>query len=469
MKRKISFFGIALMLVSSFSSCTTKNNTEEKKIVTENVSEDPIRNPWVMHNLNNDYLIANSLNPGDVNKDGFDDYAVIDENQGLQTIVFHPGDLNKVREPWPRLLLGKTGNPEYSCLGDLDGDGNIDLIVVEGDDLEMGFKTGVAVFWNPGKEKLLDPEAWIRGGHIPGTEGQQYLYSEVHDINGDGFSDIIVGGRRHSVTKEYSGIMWIEAPKNEADRRNLNKWEIHYIDKNALSGHGFVTTDIDQDGDNDLVLANADWDTSTWDQELYWYENPGDGSSAQKNPWPQHRIWRSSEFYAKPQVGIGDIDGDGLTDLVTQTQNSIHVFFKKSIDPVDWEHKVIMKPDHTQWIGRPVKIEDLNSDGKMDIVGMLIHNDGNLPKEKASVFWMEYKDNPRGEWTTNVIKWSDGYNSRHQWTGEKWDHCLFVDVDKDGDKDIVGNVEEHYFTKENEERESFFSVVWFENPTKTAK
>lgn len=432
----------------------------------DKLPSDTVRQNWDMHEIRTDYLIANSLNAGDVNKDGFDDYAVIDENLGLQTIVFHPGETSQVREIWPRLLLGKTGNPEYSCLGDLDGDGNIDLIVVEGDDLEMGFKTGVAVFWNPGEEKLMDPDAWENAGHIPGTEGQQYLYSEVHDINGDGLSDIVVGGRRHSLTKEYAGIMWIEAPKAEADRRELSRWQIHYIDKNALSGHGFVTTDIDQDGDEDLVLANADWDTSTWDQELYWYENPGNGSAAQKQPWKSHRIWKSAEFYAKPQVGIGDIDGDGLVDLVTQTQNSIHLFFKLSIQPLEWEHVVLMKPDHTQWIGRPVKLEDINGDGKMDIVAMLIHNDGNLPKEKASVFWMEYQDDPRGDWTTNVIKWSDGYNSRHQWTGEKWDHCLFVDVDRDGDKDIVGNVEEHYFTDENDQRESFFSVVWFENPTK---
>jgi len=38
----------------------------------------------------------------------------------------------KPRLSW--IILEKTGNPEYSCLGDLDGDGGADLIVVEGDD-----------------------------------------------------------------------------------------------------------------------------------------------------------------------------------------------------------------------------------------------------------------------------------------------------------------------------------------------
>jgi hypothetical protein len=459
----------ASVLLLGMNACTqnSSSNPGSETAQTDNRGADPVREPWPMHHVNNNYLIANSLNPGDVNQDGYSDYAVIDESLGLQTIIFHPGANGNVRDEWPRVVLGKTGNPEYSCLGDLDGDGNLDLVVVEGDDLEKGLDTGVRIYWGPDKSRVTDPEAWVSAGHIPGTQGEQYLYAECHDVNGDGALDIVVGGRRHSVTKKYAGVQWLEAPINPADRKDIRKWKHHFIDPDALSGHGFVFTDIDQDGDMDIVLANADWDTSAWDRELYWYENPGSGSAAQKKPWKKHSVWRSAEFYAKPQVGIADVDGDGLEDICTQTQNSIHLFLKKSLNPVSWEHIVISKPDETQWIGRPVKMVDLNGDGKINIVGMLIHNDGNLPKDKASVFWMEYEgDKPTAtNWKTNVIKWSDGYNSRHQWVGEKWDHCLFYDVDGDGDLDIVGNVEEHYHRNEGEAR-SFFSVVWFENPVK---
>ena len=176
-------------------------------------------------------------------------------------------------------------------------------------------------------------------------------------------------------------------------------------------------------------------------------------------------MWKKKEFYPKPQVGVGDYDGDGLTDLVTQTQNFVYFFRKTSKDPVQWERIALEKPEFIQWIGRPVAFGDVNGDGRLDVVGALIHNDGNLPRDKASVFWIENNGGSPESWKVYPLKWSDGANTRRQYVGEKWDHTLMVDVDRDGDLDIVGNVEEHY-RRVDGERRSVFSVVWFENPGK---
>jgi len=78
---------------------------------------------------------------------------------------------------------------------------------------------------------------------------------------------------------------------------------------------------------------------------------------------------------------------------------------------------------------------------------------------------MEYSGNKPGKdnWTTHVIKWSDPIFSGKRFQGEKWDHCRFDDVDKDGDLDIVGNCEEHYKFVPGKQNQTLVGVVWFEN------
>lgn len=142
---RILIIACCMILLMQCKSPTTQSNTEEPVVA--------INKPWKMHHINDDYVIANSLNAADVDKDGYMDYAVIDEWLGIQTILFHPGKDGDIRAKWDRVNLGKTGNPEYSCLGDLDEDGNVDFIVVTGDDLEVGYSTGVGLFWGPKRAK----------------------------------------------------------------------------------------------------------------------------------------------------------------------------------------------------------------------------------------------------------------------------------------------------------------------------
>jgi hypothetical protein len=118
-----------------------------------------------------------------------------------------------------------------------------------------------------------------------------------------------------------------------------------------------------------------------------------------------------------------------------------------------------------------IAIADLNQDGKKDIICMTIHNYGNNERGKASVFWMEYygREPSADNWITHIIKMSDGYFTGQTFRGEKWDHCRFVDIDDDGDLDIIGNCEEYYQSVDNHEggkasrRVTQLGVAWFEN------
>lgn len=70
----------------------------------------------------------------------------------------------------------------------------------------------------------------------------------------------------------------------------------------------------------------------------------------------------------------------------------------------------------------------------------------------------------RNFWKTHVLKLSLGIFSETTFQSEKWDHMTFIDLDNDGDLDIIGNCEE-YYKRDGDDRKTLLGVVWFENPT----
>lgn len=422
-------------------------------------SSDLIEENWELHRIDTPpFSLPNGLDPADVNQDGFPDFITNYEWDGYIRVAFYPG-IEKVKEPWPAITIAISPNAESAAFGDFDGDKNPDAVIAHGE--EFFNKSGIQIIWGPNAENALNPDAWINGGNIPSSEGLgHYHYIKSRDINGDGVVDIIVGGRG---VNPKAGLKWFEAPLQKAERKDLSKWILHYIDSDLESGHGFTFGDLDNDGDDDIVVCNSDWDTKDKDEMIVWYENPGNGTETQKQAWPKNILYQGPEFYTKEQVDIEDLNQDGNQDIIVHTIENIYYFRNNGTIPVSFEHIIIPKITEAQHRCRPIKITDLNRDGKWDILGMLIHHDGALPKEKAAVFWMEYEgDKPESDnWKTHIIKWGDNFPGFGTWNGEKWDQIFIYDIDQDGDPDIVANCEEY-----NQFNRVFLAVVWFENKMK---
>jgi hypothetical protein len=451
---------------------------------------------WPMHPIDGRYRGANALGGADVNGDGHTDYITNYEFDQRWVVELHPGDGADVRTSWPTvevwrpdpLVEGNGKNSESTALGDVDGDGNIDAVGAHGfSDIAAfeGSAPGVHVVWGPSPDRVTDPSAWVDGGWVPATVDVGHPHwIAAHDVNGDGLTDIAVGGRLQgggggyenpdipSGNQTFTGIGWLEAPADPAQRRNLDQWRFHRIDADAFSGHGFVFADIDGDGDDDIVDANADFDTPQDQEDVAWYENPGNGSDAQRGEWTRRQLYNSPDFYAKPSVAVGDIDGDGAPDIVTQTNDDL-ILFRQTDEPGSFETVTIPKPPEIAWRSRAVRLADIDGDGDLDIVGMLIHEDNQLPADKAAVYVLLNEGQPWSAdgWRLLPIKWGSGETMLVPGFGEKWDQVDVVDVDGDGDLDIVANCEE-WWAEPKGEVAPFFSpdlatssvaVVWFEN------
>ena len=96
---------LSIIMIISITSCSYEQKAQ--------LEYGAGKTGWPMHHIDNALYNHNSLSPGDVDKDGFTDYAVIHEGPDKYTIVFHPGKNGDVRKPWKKVTIGEGGNPEY--------------------------------------------------------------------------------------------------------------------------------------------------------------------------------------------------------------------------------------------------------------------------------------------------------------------------------------------------------------------
>jgi len=453
--------------------------------------------PWPMHPIDGRYRGANALGAADVNGDGHRDYVTNYEFDQRWVLALHPDDERDVRRSWPTVEIwkpdpfesGNGKNPESTTLGDFDGDGNVDAAGAHGfSDIAAfeGSAPGVHLVWGPPADQVSDPGAWVDGGWVPDTVDVGHPHWVfAHDVNGDGLTDVTVGGRQHGGGGGYenpdspngngtfTGLGWLEAPVDEAARRDLSAWTFHHIDADAPSGHGFVFADLDGDGDDDIVDANADFDTPEEAEDVAWYENPGAVSAGLEGEWRRTVLLRSDQFYAKPSVAVGDLDADGDLDIVSQTDRELVLFRNRGEEPLAFDTVAVAKPEEIAWRSRPIRLADFDRDGDLDMVGMLIHDANDLPSTKASAFLLLNQGDPftNDGWQLVPVKWGPGPTMALPGFGEKWDQVDVTDVDGDGDLDVVANCEEWWASPQFEAAPFFtpdltvssVAVVWFEN------
>lgn len=438
---------------------------------------------WPMHLVDGRWRGANALGLGDVDGDGLTDAVTNYEFDQRYVVALHPPAGEDPRGPWPTIDLPSTtarpgagSDTEHATLADLDGDGRLDVIGAQGGHptpFWEGFEPGVRVYWAPPPgTPVTDASAWTDGRRIPASlDAGHQLYVDTRDLDADGATDIVVGGRQLFLGGPYTSLYWLEAPADPADRRDLGAWVRHPIDADAWSAHGFRWGDLDGDGDDDLVNANADFDTPDPEDAVGWYENPGPATAAD-GEWAYHEITREPALEPKPGLAVADLDGDGRTDVVTQTARHVLVLRNDPGAAGGFTRVEIPKPAATQQFSRPIRVVDLDGDGRLDLVGGLVHEDGLLATDHYAVFWMRHDGDPLdpGGWTTHPIRFGPGRTMLLGAFGEKWDHIEPVDVDGDGDLDLMANSEEWWV---NDGLEATFfdtvtgiesqSVVWFEN------
>ncbi len=239
--------------------------------------------------------------------------------------------------------------------GDFDGDGDIDLVVaVFGGPLQGQ----VLYLENDGSQNFTDYELLAVSGtiHVP-----------VHDFDGDGdldFAAIVTQDEEEVLAFVNDGSGY----RNGCQRHRLfSTWNFD------LGGAGMIASDLDQDGDQDLILSLGDNlelmhnYPQPW-HGCIWLENLGNWKFA------SHRIANIGGVYA---ASTADIDSDGDVDVVVASM--FNDWSQENAASVLWLENDGQQNFRTYQIAsNPVQLAtincaDLNGDGIEEIVTGSFH------------------------------------------------------------------------------------------------
>ena len=268
--------------------------------------------------------------------------------------------------------------------GDIDGDGDIDVIGAASYDDNL-------VWW----ENLdASGDYWLEHLISAGSEGA--CTAHATDIDGDGDTDVLCGCWYGSALDE--NLAWWE---NDDDTGT--GWTMHMIDRNFHDLNSTCLADLNSDGLIDIVgSSNQLGSIRCWikldETGLYW-----------------EQCTVTADFYGACSVHSQDIDGDGDMDIAaTGIYEAVMWFDNSDGTGTAWiEHPI----DSLAVSAVSVHAMDVDCDGDQDILAASMND--------SEVKW--YENAPTVGWVQHIVD-----------TGFDLACCLCSeDVDGDGDDDPI--------------------------------
>jgi hypothetical protein len=295
-------------------------------------------------------------------------------------------------------------NPQSVAVGDLDRDGDLDIVVVDN-------RPGSALAGSASVRINNGAGVFTTVGTVPVGRGPYQVV--LANLDYDGLLDIFTANSNHD--PGATGTVSV--------RRNLGFGNYYVADQEVPVGnnpHGIAIGDVNGDGDLDIVAANYTAGTSTATSTVsvrlkqgVYFATSGQEVAVGSQPL---------------NVALGDLDSDGDLDLVTSSSNgtTASVRFNDGLGVFSGKLEVSVGFNPHQ-----VVLGDVDGDGDLDLL---------------TANYYDYT-NPRNDYTSSVVavRLNDGkgaFSGTQQVSvGQGARSLALGDADGDGDLDVFATNE----------------------------
>jgi len=257
---------------------------------------------------------------GDVNGDGYSDVIVGGPSyfDGSNTVgaafVFY-GSAVGITATGMDLEAGAVNASSFGysvgCAGDVNGDGYADVIIGE----PGGFTTqpGAAYVFLGTASGLSGTPVWTGGG-VQASAGYGSSVAGAGDVNGDGYSDVLVGApRKDNIGQTDEGhVMYYQgSPNGLSASGTLDQTQSSAFFGTSVSAAG----DVNGDGFSDVIIGAPQYDNGQTNEGRAYVYYGGTGGL------PFTASWIIENNIALSLLGTsvstaGDVNGDGYSDVI---------------------------------------------------------------------------------------------------------------------------------------------------------
>lgn len=307
---------------------------------------------------------ANTMALGDVDQDGDPDLFWGDFFEAGLLYIENTGTcarpvLRGAPRPFPLRAPVATSGYNAPALGDTDGDGDLDLV--------MGVLGGA---FNPNRttvDNLWHFEQDASGGFtattaqlLPALDVGSESLPAITDLDGDGDLDILVSNKIESTSTRTAALYAFENTGSPRAPAFAARGVVPGLPEAYHYAPAFG--DLDGDGDEDLLLGQ-------WRDIVAYYRNEGPGPGL----LPRWTLVDSAAAVLtrgrNTTPALGDLDGDGDLDLIVGEASGVLNYYRNEGGPTAPEFRLVSDRFQDIDVGRrsvPALV-DLDGDGDLDL------------------------------------------------------------------------------------------------------